>query len=291
MAKTKLKKKFNGAQLEVDTKHILMNKFYNIFMNSVELQGLTHEEEDYVMRKLWSEGTISAFYMDNVDVVYAPYSVNTYGLYDTPITLNFINERNVPNFKFSGTNGVDCCIGFANRNHKPVKEVIQYYVDKMCEVLMSIYVNTQTSKLPFLVTINGDNIESANDVISNIYNNELAIFMTSDVAQGIGVNNTGNYIIDKLWVQYQNYLGECLTELGIDSNCINFNRATADQTNANNELINIIDDGRVYELQAFFDKVKELFGKDVQVVSRHIKVESIHDDNDYVEEEQDGASD
>lgn len=278
MAKIKLKKKYNGAILEQETKHILMNKFYNIFMNSVELKGLTHEEEDYVLRKLWSTGTISAFSMNNFGVVFAPYSVINYGLYDTPTYLQFINERNIPGFKLQGVNGVDCCIGFINRNHKPVKEIISFYVDKMTEILMSIYINTQSSKLPFLITVSGDDIDAANDVISNIFNNELAIFMNSDIAQSVSVNPTGNYIIDKLWVQYQNYLGECLTELGVDNNSVNFNRVTVDQVNSNNELINIVDDGRVYELKAFFDKVKELFGKEVTVESKHIPVDSVHED-------------
>lgn len=260
-------------------------------MNSLEFEGLTHEEEDYILRKLWTVGTISAFDMKNVGVVYAPYTVNTYGLYDTPVNLQFINERNVPGFKLQGTNNVDCCIGFYNRNHKPVKEAIEYYVDKMTEILMSIYVNTQTSKIPFLAAVNSDNIDAVNDVISNIYNNELAVFMSTDVAQAMSVSNTGNYIIDKLWVQYQNYLGECLTELGVDNNSINFNRATTDQTNANNELINIVDDGRVYELSAFFDKVNELFGTNIKVISKHEKVTSEHEANENEEDSEDDMHD
>lgn len=114
--------------------------------------------------------------------------------------------------------------------------------------------------------------------------------MNTDVAQAMTVNSTGNYIIDKLWVQYQNYLGECLTELGVDNNSINFNRATTDQTNANNELINIVDDGRVYELTAFFDKVNELFGTNIKVISKHEKVESMHQEGES-EDESDNMED
>ena len=283
MGKSKIRNKFNGIELENTTRHILMNKFYNLYMDAIELQGLTHEEEDFVLRKLWNEGTISAFNMDNVGVIYSPYAVQTYGLYDVPVKLNFINERNVPNYKLDGTNGVDCCIGYYNRTHKPVKESIRYYVDRMTEVLMSIFVNTQTSKLPFVISTNGDNVDAVNEVVSNIFNNELAIFMSSDVMDAIKVQSTGNYQLDKLWVQYQNWLGECLTELGIDNNPLSINRVTADQANANNELINIVDDGHVYELKAFFDKVNEMFGTSVQVISKHVKVDSIHDDNDYEE--------
>ena len=37
------------------TKNILLNKYYNIFMNSMEWD-LEREQEDYIMRKFWSEG-------------------------------------------------------------------------------------------------------------------------------------------------------------------------------------------------------------------------------------------
>lgn len=286
MAKTKIKKSYKASDLEVRTKHILMNKFYDLFMNSIRLNGLEHKEEDYVLRKLWATGTIACFNMDNVGPVYCPYSVINYGLYDVPSNIQFINERNVPGFKLQGINEVDCCIGFANRSHKPVKDTISYYVDKMTDILMAIWVNTQTSKLPFIATVNSGNIDAVNEVITNIYNNELAVFLNTDIADSFNVSSTGNYIIDRLWVQYQNYLGEALTVLGIDNNCINFNRASADQTNANNELINIENDGRIYEIQAFFDQVNSLFGSAVTVETKHIKVDSIHDEvKDEVEED------
>lgn len=279
MAKSKLKKKYNAPELENKTRHILMNKFYNIYMNRVEFKGLTHEEEDYILRKLWTEGTISAFSMDNVGVVFSPYAPESWGLYDVPVNLNFINERNVPGYKQKGRNGVDCCIGFYNRSHKPVKQIVEYYVNRMVDILMSIYVNTQTSKLPFIIATSNENIDAINDSIDNIYNNELAIFMTAELTDNIQVSNAGNnYIIDKLWVQYQNYVGECLTELGIDNNPLSIERITADQANANNDLLNIVDEGITYELKAFFEKVEELFGKHVEVISKHTEADSVHDE-------------
>lgn len=284
MAKNKIKKIYSGSELESRTRYILNNKYYNLFMNSLKFKGLTHQEEDYILRKLWSDGTICAFSMTNYGVVYCPYAVTTYGLYDVPSDLTFINERNIPNFKFGGRNGVDCCIGYYSRNHKPVREIVSYYVDRMTEILMSIYINTQTSKLPFIAQVNGDNTDSINEAISNIYNNDLAVFMSGEVMDSIKVSATGNYIIDKLWAQYLNYDSACLTELGIDNNPLSMNRITADQSNANNELINCVNRGRIYEMRAFFEEVYKLFGHRVEIESTNAMTSSIHDRKEDIKE-------
>lgn len=277
MAKNKIKKKYDGRDLAIKTKHILMNKYYNLYMNSVEFKGLTHEEEDYILRKFWSEGTLCAFALKDYGVVYAPYSVNTYGLYDVPKSLTIINERNVPNFPTLVDNGINCVIGFYNRSHKPVRETIEFYIDRMVELLMSLYVNVQTSKLPFLVNTNGDDTQAINEVIDNIYNNELAIFMSTDVMNSLKVNATGSIQFEAIWTQYLNYESACLTELGIDNNCIQMNRLTSDQTNANNNLINLVDNGRIYEMKEFFEAVYKLFGHRVEVKSKNMLTSSIHD--------------
>lgn len=277
MAKSKIKKKYNGSELASKTKHILMNKYYNLYMNSIEFKGLTHEEEDYILRKFWNEGTLCAFDLQDYDVVYAPYAVNTYGLYDVPKSLTIINERNVPNFPVLVENGINAVIGFYNRSHKPVRETIEFYIDRMVELLMSLYVNVQTSKLPFIVNTNGDDTQAINDVIDNIYNNELAIFMSTDVMNSLKVSATGTIQFEAIWTQYLNYESACLTELGIDNNCIQMNRLTSDQTNANNNLINLVDNGRIYEMKEFFEAVYKLFGHRVEVKSKNMLTSSIHD--------------
>ena len=72
-------------------KYIYTNKFYNLFMNSLEWDGLTKEEEDYIMKKFWATGTLAAFNMENIGTVFAPYAVQGYGLYDVPTDVTIIN--------------------------------------------------------------------------------------------------------------------------------------------------------------------------------------------------------
>ena len=117
---------------------------------------------------------------------------------------------------------------------------------------------------------------------NKLENSSKPIFLSISIK----VNSTGAYIIDKLWAQYLNYNSELLTELGIDNNPLSMDRITADQSNANNVLINNINRGRIYEMRAFFDEVLKLFGHRVEIESTSASSTSIHDDvKDNVEEQ------
>jgi hypothetical protein len=64
---------------------------------------------------------------------------------------------------------------------------------------MSILVNLETTKLPFLIGIDDDNISAVEEVIDRIYANELAVFCPMDVASKLQVANTGSqYLVDQL---------------------------------------------------------------------------------------------
>lgn len=43
---------YTANELFDKVRHIYLNKYYNLFMNSLKWTGLTKEEENYIMRKL-----------------------------------------------------------------------------------------------------------------------------------------------------------------------------------------------------------------------------------------------
>ena len=71
-----------------------------------------------------------------------------------------------------------------------------------------------------------------------------------------------------------------LTELGIDNNTLNMERITADQSNANNVLINTTNDGFNRHLGHLCDKANELFGWNWSIKVKEQEVESIHEDGE-----------
>lgn len=260
----------------------LMNKYYNVFMNSMEWD-LTREQEDYVMRKFWNEGTISAFNFKAIDDIgFAPYQVCGIGLYDTPTDVLLVNERNVPGIP-SEQLKVDknVVLGYYQRNHKPVRVTVEWYVDRMAQVEMVINTNLELHKIPFVIGISDEDITKARSTINKILNNELVVFMNVEELKSVQSLATNTpYIIDKLYAYKNNIESELLTFLGIDNSQIDVDKLAVDQINANNQLINSNAKGYEKELKKFCKKIKEILGFDISVKTTTDMVKSVHQDMD-----------
>ena len=279
MAKERLRKYYDGAEIEFSVRQVLNNKYYNIFMNLIQIDGMDHDTLDYLLKKLYHNGTICAFNLKNYGVVVSDYAPMNFGLYGLPVNVSLINTYNVPNFPKTATSGVDCVIGYLKRGHEPIERVVKFYVDKLAQLYMALYINIETSKLPFIIGTSVDDKDAINEFISKLYSNDLAIFLPSEYINQIKVLNTGGaYIVDKIWAQILNTESELLTQLGIDANALNLNRITADQSNANNALINNYREGFKYELTAFCDKCNEVLGTNWHARIVGEEVLSIHED-------------
>ncbi len=282
----KLKRKYNAEKIKRTATFELQNKYFNVFLNKFEVEGMDAWSKAYTLRKLYEGGTISTFNFNGIPVQ-AQYVTNTYGINWRPATASVVNDCNVPGFpKQPLVVDQDIVIGYLQHSHKGMLSTINYYIDRMVQVLMSILVNLETSKLPFLIGVNDDNINAIEDVIDRIYQNELAVFCPLDVANKLQIANTGSqYLVDKLWTQYLNFECDLLTAMGIDCNCLNMNRITADQANANNSLIDNINDGFNDCLKDYCDKCNELFGTQYSINIRQPKIVSVHEDEPIDDEE------
>ena len=289
----KLKKRFNADKIRKTATFELQNKYFNVFLNKFEIQGIDDSwAKEYTLRNLFNGGTIATFNFNGFPVQ-CQYVVNSYGLNWRPATANVVNECNVPGFPIKPLQvDKDIVIGYLQHSHKGMVSTINYYIDRMVQVLMSILVNLETSKLPFLIGIDDDNISAIEDIIDRIYANELAVFCPMDVASKLQVANTGSqYLVDQLWTQYLNFECDLLTAMGIDCNSLNMNKITVDQANANNTLINNINDGFNDCLKDYCDKCNELFGTNYSITIRQPEILSIHQDEEYEEVEEDGIRD
>lgn len=283
----KLKRRFNSNKVASKAKFELKNKYFNVFLNKFDVNGLDSWSKEYTLRKLYEGGTIATFSLNGLPVQ-SQYAIASYGLNWRPATANVINECGVPGFPTKAlTVDEDIVIGYLQHSHKGMASTIDYYIDRMVQVLMSILVNLETSKLPFLIGVNDDNIAAIEDVIDRIYDNELAVFMPVEVAEQLKVANTGSqYLVDRLWAQYLNFECDLLTALGIDCNALNMDRITADQSNANNVLIDNINDGFNDCLKDYCDKVNELFNIGLSIKVKQPKITSIHQEDEEYEDEE-----
>lgn len=287
MSKSRIKYgEYTPEDLFKRIKHVYMNKYYNIFMNTMEWDKLTPEEEQYVMMKFWAEGTIGAFKLKfDAGLGFAPYGVQGYGLYNVPTDVNLINERNVPAIPADTLKvNEDVVIGYFQRNHKPVRDIVEYYVNRMVQVDMVINTNLELHKLPFLIGINPDeqaDKSSAENVVRKILNNELVVFASLEDLKNVkAFVNNAPYIIDKLYAYKNNLESELLTYLGVDNSQIDVDKLAVDQINANNQLINSNAKGYEKELKKFCMKIKDVLGYEVGVKTTTKPVQSIHQDMD-----------
>lgn len=273
---------YSPQELFEKIKHVYVNKYYNIFMNSLEWEGLTKEEEDYIMRKLWATGTIAAFNMNAIGTVYAPYAVQGYGLYDVPTDVVIINERNIPGFPLNPLKvNKDAVLGHIQRNHKGIYEFVDYYVSRMAQVDMVINTNLELQKLPYIIGINEQDTKNAENTINKILNNELVVFTTLEELNNVkALVNGAPYVLDKLYMYKNNLESELLTYLGIDNSQIDVDKLAVDQINANNQMINTNSQGYERELNKWCDDIKKYLGTTIRVKSTQQLVESVHQDMD-----------
>lgn len=270
--------------LQAKIKYVLQNKYFNLFMNSMEWEGLEDEAEDYIMKKFWSSGTIAAFDISNAEMLgFAPYAVSSYTMYDTPSTVQLINERNVPFIPQKQlTVNQDVVLGYFQRNHKSIASIVDSYIDRLVQVEMVINTNLQVNKIPYLIGIAPEDKQKAEAIINDILNNEVVVFADLESLNNVKVlANGSNYIIDKLYAYKNNVESELLTFLGIDNSQIDVDKLAVDQINANNDMINSNSQGFEKELQKFCDRIKDVLGYEISVKTTHKPVVSEHAMMDY----------
>ena len=278
MAKGRNRKRFISGIKEEFIRNTYWNKYFNMWMNMFEWTGLTEEQQKYIMRKLWSLGTLAAFKINFIDELgFAPYTEFKWNMYDYPEEVNLINERGVP-FIPMNVQKVDeeVVLGWAQYNRKPISEIVSYYIDRMVQVDMVINTNIELHKMPFLITCASEDAEKISDVVDRILNNELVVYADAEQVNMIkSLATQPQYVIDKLHAYRIQLENELLTYLGFD-NSGNSEKATTmllDEINSNNVIINISGDQFETCLGEWCKKISEVLGKQVTCKLKASKAE------------------
>lgn len=266
-----------SADLMESMRQMYRSKYYNLYMNMFKWNGLTSEEQDYVMRKFWDIGTLAAFKIKGTEaqdgsggiVGFCPWTTQTWNMYDFPEKVNFVNERGVP--FIPGTTqvvNVDTALGWIQRCKKPVRSIVDYYIDRMVQVDMVVNTNVELHKMPFLVGVSPEDKDKMDDIVSKILNDEIVVYADLESLSMVkSLSTSPSYIVDKLHAYRVQLENELLSYLGVD-NQGNTEKATTmlvDEINSNNVLINMSQQNFVDCLNEWLDKIKELFGKEISI--------------------------
>ena len=288
---------FKGGvnDLAADVSQTYINKYYNLWMSKYKWKGLDEEQanqqQDFIMRKFWADGTIACRYIKNVDMlVWAPWATFTLNMYDQPNEITLVRLNNAPESLVPSTPltvNKDVVIGWAQPNHKSIYSIVKYYVDRLVQVELLINTNLQLQKLPWIIGVNEADEAKMKDVVKRILNNEVVVFTSlEDLGKIQALATNTPYIIDKL-DNYKHCIElELLTFLGIDNSgtaSLEQTHISVDAVNSNNDMINNYSNAITQSIQAMLSDIKRISGRVIEIEELEPSVQSIHEEQKPVE--------
>lgn len=278
-----------------------LQKYFNLFMGAYKFTGITPQQQDYILRKLWAEGKIASFVVEgtklekgeapsNVNqypngvIAFCPFAPFMFDIYDWPIQVNLVNVRGA---KFIPTTpqivNKDVVIGYAQKSKKSVLSVMEYFIQKIVDVEMTIRVQLKSHKAPWLVACTPENEAKLKALFDKIENDDEVLYLSANEIEDLKTLQGGNaYILDKLYQYKQALENEALTFLGIDNIGIieKKEHLITDEVNSNNDLINDHSDNFLACLKDFFARNKEVFGIEIGVEAKSSPVSANREESE-----------
>ena len=261
---------------------LIRNKYFNIWMNKFIIPELDYQQNDYIFRKFYADGTIAGFVVagsqgadgsPNGVAAFCPWAASTINLYDYPVNVTLVNTRGV-SFIPSTLQRVDedVVIGWCQKNKKPIRAVVEYYAERIEIVEQVIKANLNAHRMPFLLVTNPEDQKAIEELFEAIIGGEAALYIPSDFAEKVKVLTSGaQFIIDKL-SDYKKALEDELREwLGCDNLGVKNKKEhlISMEVESNDEITEESGDIFFDEIQAFCNRFTETFGYKIHVEKRH----------------------
>ena len=281
-----------------DYKSFYINKYYNLWLNRYNIENVDYQQKEYILRQLWAVGGIATFKLKGSEgaskhpqglLVFTPFAVSEWNIYDYPIAVNLINNKGVsfiPSTRMEVNK--DVVLIYAQRNHKPIGYIVDFYAKRLANIEMAIQLNLIAQKNPWIFATTPDNKNKMEALWDKILSDDPRIFIDATDIEGIkNLINGTPYIIDKLHSYKQaceNELRECL---GLDNLGIQEKKEhlITDEVESNNEVIHTSRDSVLDCLEEGAEKVKEVLDYDLKFSLNN--PEEIEDDKPMAKEEED----
>ena len=296
-----IKLKYNEKNLisRGDIYNAFLNKYYNLFMNSLKWKGIDNEQTDFIMRKFWSVGGVASFIAKGTKgeeypegmIVFTEFAPVRYNIYDFPIEVTLINNRGVPFIPMTPQLiNTDVVIGYAQRNKKGIRELVHYYINKLANIEITIQINLIAQKSPWIIGTTPENQNKMEEFWSNLISDNPKLFASiEDVEKAKALVSGAQYTIDKLYnykVAVENELREYLglTNLGVSEKK---EHLITEEVKSNNEVTSRSSECILNPLQEFCERVKMYLGYNLSVELNAPEVDETVDDsrNDLEEED------
>ena len=232
------------------------------------------------MRKFWADGTVAAFKIKNIDELgFCSWARNTIDMYGETETVNLVNQYGSPLIPQTvQVVDKDVVIGWIQSNRKPLRMIVDWYIERIAQVDMVINTNLNLHKLPFLIPLDkGDKDAKSKltDVVDRILNNELVLFVEGvEPSLFKAVATQAPYIIDKLANYRKDLENDLKTYLAVNNPGVNkIEQLQLSEVNANNDEINSHDEDFKEQLDKFCERIRDVLGYDISVEIQREEVE------------------
>ena len=215
-----------------------------------------------------------------------PFATISYNYLDFPETVNLINKRGVSEVIIpSGEQVVnkDVAIVYCLPSHKPIKQLVKYYTDRIAQVEIIINNNLKLQNIPFVIGCNEEDKDSMEDIVERILNNELVVYSAvGDINKLQTLSTTAPYLIDKLKSYQVSLENELLTVLGIDNSGVQAKKAQmlVDEVNANNDAINDFGNCIIDELKSWLERANKVLNRNISIEAKTKPVDTTKDFED-----------
>lgn len=288
-------------------KFFYMEKFFNKWMSKYEYPELNYQQKHYIMKKLWSDGSVAVSliksadpvlagliedkvidYKEN-DIIFTPWAfANRYNIYDFPTHIRLINARGV---KFITARELEldkeAVIIYAQKNHKSVFSSIEFIINQLVDIEMKKRIALKAQAQPWFFAFSSEDFEQAKVLQEQMENDEPYMFIPFNEADKVKSISSGQqYIVDKLQQDIDGRLNTGLTIIGVNNIGIGEKKEhlIVDEVNANNEDINQQSYSYKSEIEDGFDRVEKVLGKKVHVIDIN---ELFKEDEDEIDEKED----
>lgn len=298
----KVKQK-NSSAIRTSFENYYINKFFNMWMNKIELDGLNYQQSEFIMKKFWFEGTIACSepvgipkdlieLMDEDRVIFTPWVVSgLYNIYDYPIKALPVNLRGVA---FISTKPLvideEIVIGYCQKNHKSIYQSIVPKIKELVDIEMVKRIALKSQKMPWLFTGTPENKTAIDKLANDLDSDDPTLFTTLEDSQlAKGLTSGSPYILDKLEQQRQKLENDILTFLGVNNVGIAEKKEhlVVDEINANNQEIAESGDNFLDMFKQFFDRIEKVFNFKVNPKLKEVKMPQFEEDLESEDEEND----
>lgn len=268
-----------------------IERIYNIWLNKYEVEGVSRDEREFILRALWEKGYVAAFnlinpnktfmkskpeyFADPVELGYADAAFIDYNIYNRPISCNLINLRGSPYIPAKEmVINKDVVIISATHTLDPLYTLLAPFIARVIDIEMTIRANLKGAKLTRLIEVTDDSKLSAEDLGAQLDDDDPVIFVNSGMAEALrDIGGASSTLIDTLYKYKKDVENEILTILGINNTPFEKKeRLVTDEVNSNNQLVE--ENGGVMDdcLKESCDLIKEVFGKSISFTQKKTEI-------------------